>query len=361
MEYYDSEMLSLLKKKGKRLALSRTLIIFLAIAGYLFYSDFALLKFLSGPIPLEEISVADYKNQYVITEMSLSLGAYMDTVSTDADTKISTTVNSDYLIPTNENKLMGVSLTKAELETANQIVNETYDWLNEVIEYPSTTLEIKGTIQEIPADEWFYLKSFMEYLQYPPEEIDAWATPYVIKHGNIGKLNKNAVIFSAVLAAAMLLFAVYTLARAFTGSYQKSITNYLDINPAVSLKTLESDFAGAALVGKEIWVGNRWMIYLDGATAKIADNKETVWAYFREHTVINRGIPQKYLSVELFDINKKQRTVKVKKKADADEILQLLAENHSHIVIGYSTELENCFKKEFDKFLTISYSPQPQE
>ncbi|WMM25234.1 hypothetical protein RBU61_00825 [Tissierella sp. MB52-C2] len=99
MEIHESQMLSLLKKKGKNIAILRTVIIFAIIIAYFIYSDFAPIKLIQGPTPLGDINVVDYKNQYVTVEMALSLGAYMDTFSTDEKTNISTTIKSAYVIP----------------------------------------------------------------------------------------------------------------------------------------------------------------------------------------------------------------------------------------------------------------------
>ncbi|QUH18655.1 DUF6709 family protein [Alkaliphilus sp. B6464] len=362
MEIYESQMLSLFNKKGKNIALLRTVIIFTLIIVYLVYSDFAPIKLIQGPTPLEDISVVDYNNQYVTAEMNLSPGAYMDTSSTDKKTNISTTIRSDYVIPTNDENLMGVSISKSDIELANKIVDETYDWLDKKIEYPTSSLEVKGTLQKMDDEEYRYFVRFMEYLGYTTEEINGFAIPYVLKQGYIGKLNEDAVVLLGITSIGLVLFAIYTLIKAFSGSYQKNILKYIDNNPSISFKELETDFSTAIPVGKKIWVGSRWTFYLDGAAAQLVDNNDTIWAYRSEHTVIQKGGGfNRSISIKLFDINKRYTSLNVKKDAEADQILQIYNDIHNHMVIGYSRELEKCFQKDFDTFLGMKYHSTAQE
>lgn len=361
MEIYESQMLLLLKKKGKNIAILRTVIIFALIITYFVYSDFAPIKLIQGPAPLEDISVADYNNQYVAAEMNLSLGSYMDTFSTDEKTNTSTTIRSAYVIPTNDEKLMGVSIVESDIELANRIVDETYDWWEKKIEYPTSSIEVKGTLQKMDDEEYRYFVRSMEYLGYTTEEINGFAIPYVLKQGYIGKLNENAVVFLGITFIGLVLFAIYTLIKAFSGSYQKDILKYIDNNPSISFKELEADFSTAIPVGKKIWVGSRWTFYLDGAAAQLVDNNDIIWAYSSEHTVIGKGVFNRTISIKLFDINKRYTSLNVKKDAEADQILQIYNDIHNHMVIGYNRELERCFQKDFDAFLGMKYRAAVQE
>lgn len=293
--------------------------------------------------------------------MDLSLGAYMDIFSTDGNTNTSTIKSSSYVIPTNDEKLMGISIFKSDIEMADQIVNETYDWLEDKIEYPSSYLEVKGTLRKMDDEEYRYFVKAMEYLGYTTEEIDDFVIPYVLKQGYIGRLNDNTVTVLGIASIGLALFAIYSLIRAFNGSYQKNILKYIESNPSISFRELETDFSKATPVGKNVWVGSRWTFYLDGAAAQLIDNKDTVWAYRNEHTVIGKGSYSRSISIRLFDINKRYASFNVKKDAEADQILQLYDNMHSHMVVGYSSEIEKCFQKEFDKFLDIKYRVALQE
>ncbi len=347
-------MLLELKKKAIKVAAIRALICIGIVIGVLLYTSFGILNKMQGPVDLESINIHDYKNQHVKTEMNLSLGVFMEEFSKNTKTNKETVTSNYYIIPVNNEVLIGISIPKDEIETADMIVEETYDFFDGHINAISTSLEIKGMLAPMKDEEWKYFVRTLENMGYRTEEINEIAVPYVLKQGYLGTTRENITVALTIISLLAILFAIYSLIMAFSGAYQKGLMKYIDKNESVAKEQVEVDFREAEYIDKRVWVGQRWTIYLAGATAKIIENQEIVWAYYKEETRVKNGATTVFRNIILYNKEKDMSDIKVLSEQSGHKILEVYKTNQKHIVCGYNKELEQCFRKDYDKFLTLA-------
>ena len=93
-------------------------------------------------------------------------------------------------------------------------------------------------------------------------------------------------LFWGLMGVAILLtfWALTSLIGFFRRTYEKEIHKYLKKNTSCSPGEIEADFTTAHPVGKDIWIGRKWTIYMSGAKARILRNQDLVWGYYFEQT-----------------------------------------------------------------------------
>lgn len=347
-------MLLELKKKAIKVAAIRALICIGVVIGVLVFTNFGILNKIQGPVDLESISIDDYKKQYVKTEMNLSLGIFIEEISKNTQTNKESIISNYYIIPVNNEVLIGISIPKDEIETANRIVEETYDFFEGYSDSIATSLEIKGMLAPMEDEEWKYFVRTLESMGYRTEEINEIAVPYVLKQGYLGNTREDITVILTIVSLLAILYAIYSLIMAFSGAYQKGLMKYIDKNESVAKEQVEIDFSEAECIDKRVWVGQRWTIYLAGATAKIIENQEIVWAYYKEVTRVRKGATTTFRDVILYNKEKDMSDIKVLSEQSGHRILEIYKTNQRHIVCGYNKELEKCFRKDYDRFLTLA-------
>lgn len=350
-------MLTTLKKKSIKVSLRNSAIIMIIIIGYAIYSDFGSYKLITGPIPLESLSSEDFNKQYVETEMYASLGSCMELYSTNKKTKDETLTHIYYVVPVLENKFMAISIPASDVELADQIVDDTYDWLMEDIDYLDKTMAIKGTVYKMSSEEQGFFEEFMQYTGYTPEEIEEYALPYILKQDHVGKFSADIITVSLIVSVLLLLYIIYSLIRAFTGSYQRNINKYLKENSSFHIEHLDADFSQGISFGSSIIIGRQWTFYLDGAKSFVVENKEIAWAYHRVNKRYGKGYSVNHYII-LHTINQKQISISIASENLAHQVLQYYGDKYPHIVTGYSDDLLKCFNKDIDSFLKLSQVTQ---
>lgn len=149
----------------------------------------------------------------------------------------------------------------------------------------------------------------------------------------------------------MIVLGLFFLYRLLTMDHLIMIKDYINKNPQITMKDIENDFNQTIKFGSRVWLGSRWTFYMDeGGLPNILENYDIIWAYFhREH----HG---KTSAGYIYIYNTLQELIKVPiSKKNAKLLLQEYENNYSHIVTGYSNELNNLYSKEYDSFLKLRY------
>ena len=100
-----------------------------------------------------------------------------------------------------------------------------------------------------------------------------------------------------------------------------------------------------------LWAGHHYTVWLEGVKVKILDNTKLVWAYY--YRVTGR---QNISQVLTFDTDKKKVPINISKES-GEKLLGVYLQTQPHMVIGYKSEIEKQYKKDFAGFLDIAYNP----
>ena len=178
---------------------------------------------------------------------------------------------------------------------------------------------------------------------------------YTLDTGKLGGV--NIYLFWLLMAGAVLLILwfVFSVIGCFRKSYEKEIHKYLQKNTKYSLGEIEADFTTAHPVGKDVWVGKRWTVYMEGAKAKILKNEDLVWGYYFKRTGKN-AVSQ----MQLYTAERKSCYISLSEEL-TKEALRYYGEEQPQMIVGYSSDLEQMYQKSFQEFLDLKYNPVIKE
>jgi hypothetical protein len=305
-------------------------------------------------ILLDTLSTNQYTEligEYVETDIELVLASYMEEYEKKQNAAYEKLKNVYYIIPNEESILLGVKVDKQRSNQMDQLLDETYEWFMGEREFTETTSHVRGKLKKMPDEDRDFFEKTLFEMGYTRAEINQWSTPYYIDDSTLSVYDK---IFPMILGAISILVisgGIWGVIKAIAGKYQKDIYKLIENSDEVTLKDIEDDFTKAKTIGKEIWLGDKWTIFLHGATTEIVANEDIVWAYYKEYTRTKNGISSTTRTVEIYDKYKKQRSMTVKKKEQSEEILNYYEDEYPHIVLGYSEELDAYVKNHFEEFL----------
>ena len=219
---------------------------------------------------------------------------------------------------------------------------------------PPAPVRAMGTWSKMePAMESYYMDTIRE-IGIEESEYDKIYL-YTLDTGHLGGL--NVYLFWGLMGVAILLtfWALTSLIGFFRRTYEKEIHKYLKKNTSCSPGEIEADFTTAHPVGKDIWIGRKWTIYMSGAKARILRNQDLVWGYYFEQT--GRG----YVSqMKLFTVKKGMICISLSEALTREALLHY-ADEQPQMVVGYSEELAQLYYRNFPAFLDLKYNPAIKE
>lgn len=122
-----------------------------------------------------------------------------------------------------------------------------------------------------------------------------------------------------------------------------------------TLGEIEGDFTTAYPIGKDVWVGRKWTIYMSGTAAKIVQNHDLVWGYYFRRTGKN-AVSQ----MRLYTADKKFVYISLSEE-QTREALRYYGDKQPQMIVGYDAELERMYQKNFPAFLELKYNPAMKE
>lgn len=355
------DQLKKLSMKGVMKRLGAGIVALLII---LFVAGQSFLKLAKGPQDLYQLTVDQLPNSYVEGDINVILGAYAEYYVENDDGTEEVTDNY-YIIPVGEEEFVGLAVNKEDFSTADQIYNETYDYMMGYRDDLSTSMKVTGTINKMEDDvyefyeEWFMTSGILE--NPTKEEFERVALPYVLEIDKVGKLDTYIVYLLAALSVILVLAMLYAFIAGISGLYLRPVKKYITKHQdLVSEERVESDFMNATTI-ENVMVGNTWTFYTKGCKTYMIENKDIVWAYLEETTHRVNGIKSGVSkSLILYNQKKKKLAIPMKKSNYVNSVLGIYSHTQPHMVIGFSEELKKCFNKDFETFLRIPYQNQEQ-
>lgn len=355
------DQLKKLSMKGVMKRLGAGIVALLII---LFVAGQSFLKLAKGPQDLYQLTVDQLPNSYVEGDINVILGAYAEYYVENDDGTEEVTDNY-YIIPVGEEEFVGLAVNKEDFSTADQIYNETYDYMMGYRDDLSTSMRVTGTINKMEDDvyefyeEWFMTSGILE--NPTKEEFERVALPYVLEIDKVGKLDTYIVYLLAALSVILILAMLYAFIAGISGLYLRPVKKYITKHQdLVSEERVESDFMNATTI-ENVMVGNTWTFYTKGCKTYMIENKDIVWAYLEETTHRVNGIKSGVSkSLILYNQKKKKLAIPMKKSNYVNSVLGIYSHTQPHMVIGFSEELKKCFNKDFETFIRIPYQNQEQ-
>lgn len=341
-------MIDLLKKKSKKSILIRCVISLLIAIGCLAYCGMGLIQWIKGPKSLKNVEdISEYEGKYVSFEVEYIMDAYLWTTSKNTDTNVETTTAMAYVVYNYDmDTCFGFEVKTSDDTIYDDFINDTWNALY----YGETAPEsfvIKGTLKPITDVGLTYFNSTVNEIFSEEYKDDIY--PYYIDTATIDGKGNLSILLATGAAILALLYCLSNLIKANSNSYMKYLNQYLAVHSDISLANIEADFNSAEQV-RNVWIGLRWTIYMEGIHARIINNENLVWAYYYQRT--GKRPESKIIT---YDINKNSVAINVS-SADADTILHNWSIHQPHMILGYDRDMEKVFKKEFDTFLNYKYN-----
>ena len=344
-------MFELIRKRAQMKTLSRVIGALIVIAISLLITNKAIVQMIQGPVAMDpEANYEDYEGKYVTYSANCILSEYVRVESKNRKTHVSKLKDIGYIVFDEANgSFLGIKLASANKEKMDTIIEESIDYFEGSTAAAPEEVKLTGTLIKIEGEELEFYEESLDYLFSNIPEYISYAIPYTVEDDTIAGIDKTIVyVFIAAMIIAFL-YALFTIINFLRGNYKKHIEKYLEQNPTISIQRMESDFAASEKVGKDVWVGREWTIFMYRTYASLITNKDLIWAYYFQRT-------GKYAQskVKTFNTKKQEVEIDVSEKL-AKIILNNYVTNQPHIVVGYNKDLEKLFNKDLNAFLTIKY------
>lgn len=351
-------MLELLKKQSLKQVIRSLgfkfgiMILILIIFGTSF------IKSIQGPVELNSLPLDEIPNAYVEHDIEIIYDAFAEAYSEDEDGKQEST-DMYYIIPLNEDKLIALHVDKQDFNTAEELFNDSYEYyIDQTTSEPPTTWKVKGTINKLEKEPLEYYNSyFLDTAEFTQEDIDTYTMPYVLEVNYIGKYDSTITIGAFVIFILLLLYTLYTLMKGLSGININPIKKYIkEHEDSLNPEKLEADYQNGKSIDN-VKVGEIWTFFFNGAKAQVVKNEDLIWIYREERTHRFYGFKvYNKKSLTMFTKDKKKYKATIKDSSDIDYVIETISQDHPHIVTGYSTDLEKCFKNDFESFIQIPYT-----
>ena len=348
-------MLQELKMKSLKRRAVPIVICLILVAGLLWLSAFGAFKIIRGPKPMDSLALTELAGQYVEAEVEVIYSGYAYTERTNESTNHSTITEREYIIPVGDAGYMGFAVDAEYIDTADALLDASYAMLTGESNTPGEPMNVKGTIVPMPKDSLEFYHRVIGYDELTAEAQQLFL-PLVLKVGYVGDMRYSIIWFYTASAAVALFAAVWMLASALTGRYQKPIHAYCKASesPEATLEQLEAFYQSTEPVN-EVRVG-RWMMFESGGKTEVVDAKRVIWAYLRTVQHRTNGIPTgKKYSVVVRTLGRAQHDIPMKKQETAREVLAEIQRVLPHVVLGYTDRLERLYIERLQDFACLPY------
>lgn len=347
-------MLEEIKNKARKAAKKRIIIWAIVIVVLMIAPLFAPVQYLIGAKDLTNVKNLDYEKyegKYVEFEIKYVFDYYMEQISKNTNTGKKTTNGYGYVVYNYEdNSCYAVYLLKKHDSLMQDLMDQAANIYYYGIE-GTKSITVKGTLKKLTGTELRYYNESVEDLEeYIPGITDA-AVAYYVDTESVNRVPDAFIFLIYLICIFGLVMIVISAVQLATNKAEKNLNKFIEANPGVTQEQIDSDMRSAVNIGNVLWSGERFTVWLEGVKIKIIDNKKLVWAYYYRVTG-RHSVSQ----VWAFDINKKKTAINLSKDS-ADKLLNAYMQTQPQMVIGYKSEIEKQYKKDFEGFLNIAYNP----
>ena len=362
-------MVETLKKKAKKSNTLRVIFSIIGVIALLAITKFAIFDVITGPTRMDITANPEtYDGKYVTIDAENFLYDYIDhktttkkkyggsTTSTNGYSYLVFQYVDDYEKESSVWYFYSIYLNKSRQREMEGKIQQTFDYLNDESgkTAPPAPVTVTGVWNKMDAQTEQYFRSALTELGITESDIDQFYF-YELDTKNIGGMNAPLFWCLMAVSAALVIFAILSFIGLFSNSYMKNIQHYLQQNTSISLSEIEGDFSQAHLISKHVWIGKKWTIYMSGNKAKILANKDLIWGYY-----YYRSGRSSVSEMRLFDKSKSMSCISLSEK-ETKEALQFYMDEQPHMVIGYGSDLEKMYNKDFTAFMELKYNPAMRE
>ncbi len=362
-------MLETLKKKSQKSRIIRAVVCTIIAVALLAVTKFSLFDVITGPTEIDiTSSVEDLEGKYVTIDAEFFLTDYVEHTTTTKKKYGGSTTRVDgnsYIVFQSVNDYennstiwyyYSIYLPKNKQTGISSKMDETWEyWADETGKVaPPDPVKVKGTWSQMePQVERYYRETLAE-MGVEETEYDLIYF-YTLDTSKLGGQNITLFWACSIGAVLLVLYAVFCIVMTFGNSYAGEINKYLQNNPSISMAAIEADFGRAHLVSNNVWVGRNWTIFVSGPGCHILCNKDLVWGYYFRRTGRNS-----VSEMRLYTKDKKVFHISLTEQ-ETKEALQYYVAEQPHMVIGYTSDLEKTYQKNFTEFLNLRYNPAMRE
>lgn len=362
-------MIETLRKQTKKSLITRVIVCAVIAAALLFATKFAVFDVITGPAEMDIAAAPEsYEGKYVTVEAHAVLMDYVEHTTTTTNTRSgskSTRVDGnsylvfssvpDYESGTDTWYYYSIYLDEASQPRLYGKMDATWEYLLDETgtAAPPESEKVTGTWTKMEGELKQYFEESLSELGLVETDYDKFYG-YMLDTEHLG--GQTTILFWALNAAALVLvlYALYCLISIFTNRYMADIHKYLLKHSDVSIAAIEADFAPAHVIGKCVWIGKKWTVFVSGPKAFLLENKDMVWGYYYQRTG-----KHSVSEIRLYFTDKSMRSISMPETM-AQEALKLYTDEQPQMVIGYDKELEKKFRKDFEGFLNLKYNPAKQ-
>lgn len=359
-------MLETLRKKSRKSNITRVIISVIVVVGLLAVTKLAIFDVITGPAKIDiTADPSTYAGKYVTIDAEFFLHDYVEHTTTTTRKyggKTTSTNGYSYLalqrIPdeaanTYSLYFYSVYMNKDKQSSMAAKIAESEDYIYDEtgMAAPPDPVTVTGTWTKMDSEmERFFRSTLAEFEFYEENEYDHFYF-YELDTKNIGGVNAPLFWVLMAVAAFFILFGLLSIIGLFSSAYMKNIQSYLRKDNSASMASIEEDFNQARLIGKTVWVGKKWTIYMTGNKASILANKDLVWGYYYCRTG-----RYSVSEMRLYSKDRKMSNISLTEK-QTQEALKVYGEEQPQMVIGFSSDLEKMYNKNFNAFLEMKYNP----
>ncbi len=315
----------------------------------------SMLTSLEKPMDWEDVDfTGDIEGLYITGTVYCVYDCYCE------ETENGTPIGREYIIDADDYYYMGMCVDKKDFDEAEALMNAYWDYIDgyaDVDEVFEHQYEVTGTITKIPSDSMKFYKEYINWYDYTEEEKEMFL-PYYLEVGKVGGYTPGGAIALVVIGAIFILLAVLFLARALTGSYQKSIKKYIAASSSPDMAAEKvARFIQNTPETNNLRYNTEFICGQEGATTAFGETSKLVWVYL--HTVTHKRyfitVGKSYTLMLGFKDGTRQ-SVTMKNEAAGKNHMLRLSELFPYVIYGYSAELERMFMKDMNAFLNLRYN-----
>ena len=358
-------MLETLKKRSRSSNIVKAVVSIIIAVGILAFTKFAAFDVITGPTKLDiTADPTSYEGKYVSIDAEYFFFDFVEHTTTtkkkyggsttrvDGHSYIAFQSVDDYEAQTSTWYFYSVYMDKDEQSAMYDRIDQAWAfWEDESnTTAPPEPLPVKGTWTKMDAQMERYYREGLADLGVTEGELDKFYF-YNLDTSKLGGLDIPLFWVLTAVTVGAFLFFLLSVAGIFNNSYIKNINKYLQTDTSASMASIEQDFGTAHTIGKDLWIGRKWTIYMSGSSAYILSNKDLIWGYYYQRTGRNS-----VSEMRLFSKDKKSSHISLSEK-NTMEALKYYAAEQPQMVVGYTSELDKMYSKDFSNFLNLKYTP----
>lgn len=356
-------MLEKLKKKSIRkiiLPVVLLIVVGIALVGAEFSNFRSLLR---GHVTFETLEPDEINGDLIVdASIDVNFGAFMEEYEENTKTHATHTTSLYYIIWTGdedseEYKYMGIKVPAEDERKMEAMAEATYN--NKY----SDPVSYSGAVNKMSSEEYRYFKEYFMESGWSEEEVEEYTLPYYISAGALTGGSASSVYVILALGVILILAGIILLIYGMTGGGLKGLKKQME-ETGLSEADTEYEYEGAKLFYKknDFRIGKRLTFYMAGNRPQLIRNDQIMWAYQQNTTHRTNGIKTgTTYQILIYSVDsKKIDHVDVPNENTGKEVLQYINETMPKAVVGYSDELMNLYRKNYQEFLKLRYYREQQ-